>query len=139
MNTTPFMPSALIVVFDAQCLLCNGWVRFLLRHDRRDVFRFASIQGRTGQALLHQAGLQVAGLQTLLLVDGTNSWQHTGAILRILHHLGWPWRAAWLGWVVPAALRDALYRLIARHRYWLFGRSETCWVPPPEVAARFLD
>jgi predicted DCC family thiol-disulfide oxidoreductase YuxK len=89
--------------------------------------------------LLHQAGLQVAGVQTLLLVDGTNSWQHTGAILRILHHLGWPWRAAWLGWVVPAALRDALYRLIARHRYWLFGRSETCWVPPPEVAARFLD
>ena len=139
MNTTPFMPSALIVVFDAQCLLCNGWVRFLLRHDRRGVFRFASIQGRTGQALLHQAGLQGTGLQTLLLVDGAHSWQHSGAILRILHHLGWPWRAAWLGWVVPAALRDALYRLIARHRYWLFGRSETCWVPPPEVAARFLD
>jgi predicted DCC family thiol-disulfide oxidoreductase YuxK len=139
MNPAPLMPSALIVVFDAQCLLCNGWVRFLLRHDRRGIFRFASIQGRTGQALLHQAGLQVEGLQTMLLVDGANSWQHTAAILRILHHLGWPWRAAWLGWWVPWPLRDGLYRLIARHRYWLFGRSKTCWVPPPDVAARFLD
>ncbi|MBP8149979.1 MAG: thiol-disulfide oxidoreductase DCC family protein [Limnohabitans sp.] len=129
----------MILVFDGQCLLCNGWVRFLLRHDQRGVFRFAAIQGRTGQALLQQAGLQVEGLQTLLLVDGTNSWQHTGAILRILHHLGWPWRAAWLGWLVPAVLRDALYRLVARHRYRIFGRTETCMVPLPDVAARFLD
>lgn len=135
----PTTSSPLIVVFDGQCLLCNGWVRFLLRHDQRGVFRFAAIQGRTGQALLQQAGLQVEGLQTLLLVDGTTSWQHTGAIFRILHHLGWPWRAAWVGWLVPALLRDALYRWVARHRYRIFGRSETCMVPPPDVKARFLD
>lgn len=135
----PVSTPSLILVFDGQCLLCNGWVRFLLRHDQRGVFRFAAIQGRTGQALLQQSGLQVEGLQTLLLVDGTNSWQHTGAILRILHHLGWPWRAAWLGWLVPAVLRDALYRLVARHRYRIFGRTETCMVPLPDVAARFLD
>lgn len=133
--TTP----SLIVVFDAQCLLCNGWVKFLLRHDQRGVFRFAAIQGRTGQALLQQAGLQVEGLQTLLLVDGPTHWQHTAAILRILHHLGWPWRAAWLGWLVPAVLRDPLYRWVARHRYRIFGRTETCMIPPPDVAARFLD
>ncbi len=133
--TTP----SLIVVFDAQCLLCNGWVKFLLRHDQRGVFRFAAIQSRTGQALLQQAGLQVEGLQTLLLVDGPTRWQHTAAILRILHHLGWPWRAAWLGWLVPAVLRDALYRWVARHRYRVFGRTETCMVPPSDVAARFLD
>ena len=135
----PTTSSPLIVVFDGQCLLCNAWVRFLLRHDQRGVFRFAAIQGRTGQALLQQAGLQLEGLQTLLLVDGVKSWQHTAAILRILHHLGWPWRAAWLGWLVPALLRDALYRWVARHRYRIFGRTETCMVPPPDVAARFLD
>lgn len=136
------MPTAtpsLIVVFDGQCLLCNGWVRFLLRHDQRGVFRFAAIQGRTGQALLQRTGLQVEGLQTLLLVDGTTSWQHTGAILHILHHLGLPWRAAWVGWLVPAVLRDALYRWVARHRYRIFGWTDICMVPPPDVAARFLD
>ena len=135
----PASTPSLIVVFDGQCLLCNAWVRFLLRHDQRGVFRFAAIQGRTGQALLQQAGLQLEGLQTLLLVDGVKSWQHTAAIMRILHHLGWPWRAACVGWLVPAVLRDALYRLVARHRYRIFGRTETCMVPPPDVAARFLD
>ena len=88
----------MIVVFDAQCLLCDGWVRFLLRHDKRRVLRFASIQGANGQALLAHAGLHVDGLQTLLLVDGDRSWQHTAAILRVLHALGWPWRLAWTAW-----------------------------------------
>lgn len=129
----------MIVVFDAQCLLCSSWVKFLLRFDRRGVFRFASIQGAAGQALLAAAGLSVDGLQTLLLVDGKRNWQHTGAILRVLHALGWPWRLAWLLWVVPAPARDAAYRLVARNRYRLFGRSEACLMPPADHALRFLD
>jgi len=128
-----------IVVFDAQCLLCNGWVQFLLRRDAAARLRFASIQGRTGQELLARAGLQVQGLQTLLVVDGDRAWQHTAAILRVLHALGWPWRLAWLAWLIPAALRDPLYRLLARHRYRWFGRSATCLLPPADMAARFLD
>ena len=129
----------MIVVFDAQCLLCNRWVKFLLKHDRHARLQFASIQGTEGQALLARAGLKVDGLQTLLLVDGTRSWQHTNAILRILHVLGWPWRAAWLAWPIPSPVRDALYRLVARNRYWLFGRSDTCLMPPADYSARFLD
>jgi predicted DCC family thiol-disulfide oxidoreductase YuxK len=129
----------LIIVFDAQCLLCSGWVQFLLRHDLRGVFRFASIQGVVGRELLARAGLEVNGLQTLLLVDGERSWQHTAAIFRILHGLGWPWRLAWIGWLIPPLLRDALYRWVARNRYWMFGRSETCLMPPPCHATRFLD
>jgi predicted DCC family thiol-disulfide oxidoreductase YuxK len=129
----------MILVFDAKCLLCNGWVQFLLRHDHRGIFRFASIQGKSGQALLAQAGLRVDSLQTLLLVDGNRSWQHTAAILRVLHGLGWPWRVAWIGWLVPSLIRDAVYRWIARNRYWLFGRSEVCLVPPSDYVARFLD
>lgn len=129
----------MIVVYDAQCLLCSGWVQFLLRHDRAGAFRFAAIQGVTGQRLLADAGLKVDGLQTLLLIDGARSWQETAAILRVLHALGWPWRLAWFGWLVPAPLRNALYRLVARNRYRLFGRSPVCIVPPADVRARFLD
>ncbi len=128
----------MIVVFDAQCLLCNGWVQFLLRHDRRGVFQFASIQGTTGQVLLAQAGLPLDNLQTLLLVDGGQSWQHTEAIFRVLGLLGWPWSAAWLGWLVPMPLRDAAYRWVAKNRYKFFGRAETCLMPPPDYAMRFL-
>ncbi|KQO19641.1 thiol-disulfide oxidoreductase DCC family protein [Acidovorax sp. Leaf78] len=129
----------MIVVFDAQCLLCNGWVQFILRHDRAGRIRFASMQGATGRQLLADAGLRVDSLQTLLVIDGDRSWQHTAAILRVLHALGWPWRLAWVGWLVPAPLRDALYRWVARNRYRIWGRSEVCMVPSPETAARFLD
>lgn len=129
----------MIVVFDGQCLLCNGWVQFLLRHDRAQRIRFASIQSAAGQQLLARAGLQVEGLQTLLVIDGERSWQQTAAILRVLHAVGWPWRLAWVGWLVPAPLRDALYRWVARNRYRIWGRSATCMLPALEHAARFLD
>jgi len=129
----------MIVVFDGQCLLCNGWVQFLLQHDRSQRIRFASIQSAVGQQLLARAGLQVEGLQTLLVIDGERSWQHTAAILRVLHALGWPWRLAWVGWLVPAPLRDALYRWVARNRYRIWGRSATCMLPAPEHRARFLE
>mgnify|MGYP003585002885 FL=1 len=129
----------MIVVFDAQCLLCNGWVQFLLRHDRKGRIRFASMQGATGGQLLADAGLTVTGLQTLLVVDQGRSWQHTAAILRVLHELGWPWRLAWAGIVVPAPLRDVIYRWVARNRYRFWGRSAVCMVPPQSSADRFLD
>lgn len=127
----------MIVVFDAHCLLCNGWVRFLLQRDPRGLFQFASIQGATGQALLKRAGLPLNGLETLLLVKGDRTWQHTAAILRVLSALGWPWRAAWLAWLVPAPLRDSAYRHIARNRYKLFGRADKCLLPPPDYATDF--
>ncbi|WP_218243584.1 thiol-disulfide oxidoreductase DCC family protein [Comamonas fluminis] len=129
----------MIVVFDAQCLLCNSWVQFLLKHDKQGIFQFAAIQGQVGSQLLAEAGLKIEGLQTLLLVDGPQSWQHTDAILRVLHALGWPWRLAGVARLIPAALRDALYRVIARNRYQWFGKSEQCLMPDPAVAARFLD
>jgi len=129
----------MIVVFDAQCLLCSRWVQLLLRHDRHKVFQFASIQGETGRALLAREGLKAEQLETLLLVDGARSWQHTGAVLRVLSRLGWPWRLAGAAWLVPAPLRDAAYRWIARNRYRLFGQSDVCMCPPADHRLRFLD
>ena len=129
----------MIIVFDAQCLLCSRSVQFLLRHDKKGVFQFASIQGETGAALLTNAGLSVNGLQTMLLCDDGRVWEQSAALLRVLHGLGWPWRFAWVAWLVPAPLRDGAYRVVARNRYRLFGRAETCLIPPENAAARFLD
>lgn len=128
----------MIVVFDAKCLLCSGWVQFLLKRDSRKVFQFASIQSTTGAELLAKAGLPVDGLETLLLLDGERSYQHTAAILRVLHQLGWGWRLFWIGWLVPSPIRNAVYRFCARHRYLFFGRTEACFLPRPEDAWRFL-
>jgi predicted DCC family thiol-disulfide oxidoreductase YuxK len=129
----------MIVVFDAQCLLCNHWVQFLLRRKTGRHIRFASIQGEAGKQLLSRAGLQVRELETLLVIENGKSWQHTAAILRVLHALGWPWRLAWIAWLIPSGLRDAAYRWVARNRYRIVGRSESCMVPAAADAARFMD
>jgi predicted DCC family thiol-disulfide oxidoreductase YuxK len=128
----------MIVVFDAKCLLCSGWVQFLLKHDQRKVFQFASLQSPAGAKLLAEAGLPVENLETLLLVDGDRTYQHTAAILRVVYQLGWGWRLLWLGWLVPAPLRDSVYRFCARNRYRIFGRREACFLPSPEHEGRFL-
>ena len=129
----------MIVVFDAHCLFCSGWVHFLLKHDRRGVLNFASMQGANGRALLARAGLDVNHLDTLLLVDGSRTWRNSAALFRVLHALGWPWRLAWAAWLVPAFVRDSIYRWVALNRYRMFGRSESCMLPPAEFAGRFLD
>ena len=128
----------MIVVFDAHCLLCSGWVQFLLRHDRRQVLRFASMQTDGGRALLDRAGIDTLAPDTFLLVDGDRLRTQTHAIFHVLHALGWPWRLAWMLWIIPAPLRDAAYRSLARHRYRWFGRRETCWLPSPRDEARFI-
>ncbi|RZK14196.1 MAG: DUF393 domain-containing protein, partial [Hymenobacter sp.] len=58
--------------------------------------------------------------------------------LRVVRHLGWPWRAATVGYLLPRAWRDALYRYVARHRYRWFGRQQACMLPTPELRERFL-
>ncbi|MGH8783015.1 thiol-disulfide oxidoreductase DCC family protein [Paraburkholderia sp.] len=128
----------MILVFDARCLLCSSWVRFLLKRDRRKVFRFASMQSPAGEALLKAAGLSVENLETLLLVDGEQSYRHTAAILRIAHQLGGAWRLLWLGWLVPAPIRDAAYRFVARNRYRIFRRREQCFLPSADDQSRFI-
>jgi predicted DCC family thiol-disulfide oxidoreductase YuxK len=129
----------MIIVFDAKCLLCSAWVQFLLKHDRRRVFRFASIQSKVGVKLLARAGLTVTDLETLLFVDGERNYQHTAAILRVLHQLGFPWRFAWIGWLVPSFIRDSAYKWVARNRYRIFGRSESCYIPGVDHKLRFIE
>jgi predicted DCC family thiol-disulfide oxidoreductase YuxK len=127
-----------IVVFDAHCLLCSGSVQFLLRHDHRRRLRFATIQSDAGRALLAKAGIDAVDPESFVLVGEARIWTGSAAVLRVAHALGWPWRLAWIAWIVPAPLRDALYRWIARHRYRWFGRSEQCFLPEAADATRFI-
>jgi predicted DCC family thiol-disulfide oxidoreductase YuxK len=127
-----------VVVFDALCLLCSANARFILRHDRRRRFRLASMQSEAGAALYRRFGIDPADPETLILVEGGRARRDSDAVLAIWSGLGWPWRAAAALRIVPAALRDPLYRWVARNRYRWFGRRETCWLPAPQLADRFL-
>lgn len=127
-----------VIVFDALCLLCSANARFILNHDRRRHFRLASMQSEAGAALYRRFGIDPADPETLILVEGGRARRDSDAVLAIWSGLGWPWRAAAVLRVVPAALRDPLYRWVARNRYRWFGRRQACWLPGPELADRFL-
>lgn len=136
MHDTP----APIIVYDGVCLLCSRWVRFLLQRDTQAQFRFASIQSGSGRRLMLAHGLDPASPLSLLLVDDDHGYTDTDAISRVLRRLNrWPWRTIGIciPWV-PRFIRDPLYRLVARHRYRLFGRSDHCFVPTEEQLARFM-
>jgi len=131
-------PGGPVILFDAECVLCSANARFVLRHDRARRFRLASVQGGAGAALARAHGLDPDDPATILVVDGRRVRRDSDAVLAIWEGLGWPWAAAGALRVVPARLRDPVYRWVARHRYRLFGRRDTCWVPSPEDRDRVL-
>jgi predicted DCC family thiol-disulfide oxidoreductase YuxK len=127
------------IVFDGVCVLCNGWVRFLLRHDRHQRYRFAAMQGESGRALLHAHGLDPDDPVSFLLVEDGRACTDTDAIARVLRGLGGAWVVpAVLLMVLPRFVRDPAYRFLARNRYRIFGRHAQCLLPTPQQAARFL-
>lgn len=127
-----------IIVFDAECVLCSANAQFVLRHDWQGRFRLASMQGEVGAALYRKFGIDPADPDTLIVVSGDKVLRDTAAIFAIWSGLGWPWRALTIFRLIPAALRDGLYRLVARNRYRLFGERQTCWMPAAEHADRVL-
>lgn len=127
-----------LVVYDGDCVMCSGWVEFILRRDRGEQFRFVGAGSPLGQALYRHYGLNPVTYDSHILIEEGRPLFQSDASLRILQRLGWPWRAAaWLR-VLPRAWRDVGYRFIARNRYRLFGRRTVCHAPEPDAAHRFL-
>ncbi|QIO89263.1 MULTISPECIES: thiol-disulfide oxidoreductase DCC family protein [Stenotrophomonas] len=127
-----------VIVFDGVCALCSRWVRFLLRVDRQERYRFAAMQGTHGRVLLRQHGLDPDDPLSFLLLEDGRAWTDTDAIVRVLVGLGGPWRLAVVLRAVPRRLRDRAYRALARNRYRWFGRQDGCFLPSAEQARRFL-
>ena len=127
-----------IIVFDAICVLCSANAQFILRHDRRGHFRLTAMQSEAGAALYRRFGIDPADPETLIVVTGDEALRDSDAIIAIWRELSWPWRLGAVARFVPRALRDPLYRWVARHRYRLFGRRDSCWLPPPEARDRIL-
>ncbi len=129
-----------ILVFDGVCVLCSGSVQFVLRHDRKEQYRFVTTQSVTGRELMVAHGMDPDAPLSVLLVEGAQGYTESTAMLRVLKRFGGAWRA--LGFMfgcVPRVVRDDVYRWIARHRYRWFGRRDVCYLPAPGQAARFMS
>ena len=128
-----------IVLFDGECKLCDALSRFIIRHDGALRMRLCPLQSDTGQALLRHFGLPTDDMDTVVVVEGGRAHVRSDAILTVLRRLPLPWRLGALGRVVPRPLRDWLYGHVARNRYRLFGKYDTCLMPTPEVMEHFLQ
>jgi predicted DCC family thiol-disulfide oxidoreductase YuxK len=129
-----------LMLFDGVCNLCSASMRFVLKYDRTHAIRFATMQSTTGQAMLHRLGLPTGEYESFLFIEKGQVHAQSRAALRLARSLAFPWRQmVWAASILPRPLADWLYRLIARNRYRLFGKRDTCLVPQPHEKARFLD
>jgi predicted DCC family thiol-disulfide oxidoreductase YuxK len=117
-----------IVLIDGVCVLCSRWYRFVSARDRTHRFRFVAIQEPEGRVIAQRHGIDPQNPTTFILLAGGVAFVRSDAALRILGQLpGWRW--TWLLRIVPTAMRDRLYDLVARNRYRWFGRLDVCILP----------
>lgn len=135
---TNVTPDEAVVLFDGVCNLCNGLVSFLISRDPGGRLQFAALQSDAGQELLTQHGLPTEGFDSFVLVEGEQLYTKSAAAIRVAELLGWPYRAARAGRLVPRGLRDSLYDIVAANRYDWFGRKDQCMIPDEDVSDRFL-
>jgi predicted DCC family thiol-disulfide oxidoreductase YuxK len=133
-----------LLLYDGVCGLCSRLVQFVLEHDRRALFKFASLQSETGREMVLRAGGNPDELSSLYVFANYRSpearaFTRSRAALFVVGALGWPWKVAVVLRVLPTALLDRFYDVIAGTRYRLFGRQEQCLIPRPEFRSRFVD
>lgn len=131
-------PADSVVLFDGVCKFCAGAVQFIIPRDPRASLKLAAMQSDTGQALLRWAGLPLDDFDTMVFIERGRVYTRSTAILRITRFLRWPWPLFSLAVSIPGPIRDYLYREFAKNRYLLFGKNESCMMPTPDVARRFL-
>ncbi len=135
---TPCHPNQLIVLYDGVCLLCQQSVQFIIRHDKKNKFVFASLQSDAAQKLLGEIHIKNS-LDTIVLLKGQLHFEKSDAVLEIVKNLSGAWPLFFAFKIVPRFLRDAVYTYVAKHRYGWFRKSDSCLVPSAEIRDKFLD
>ncbi len=133
------MSESHIVIFDGVCNLCNGAVNFIIRRDPNKKFSFTPMQSESGKRLIGKYDATMVGVDTFLLIKNGQCYERTDAAIEIAADLTGFWSMFRFSKILPRSFRDYFYRLIARNRYKLFGRSEECVLPSPEVCDRFFE
>ncbi|MGE0612082.1 MAG: thiol-disulfide oxidoreductase DCC family protein [Hyphomicrobiales bacterium] len=127
-----------LIVFDGVCVMCSGFAQFVAARDPQGHFRFATAQSGIGNALFRHYGLDPDDFETNLLIEDGHAWGRMEAFARIMARLGFPWSLSRVVLALPRGPRDWLYERIARNRYRLFGRRETCVLPSAFGKDRFV-
>lgn len=128
-----------IILFDGVCNLCNASVNFVIKHDKKAQFLFASFQSDAAKEIMLHFNLKNLNLDSIVLIDDRKIYEKSTAILRIARLLSGGYKFLYFFIVIPKSVRDWLYSYIAKNRYKFFGKRERCMIPSLELKNRFLD
>ncbi|OYU81233.1 MAG: thiol-disulfide oxidoreductase [Flavobacterium sp. BFFFF1] len=128
-----------IILFDGVCNLCNRMVQFVIKHDKKDLFRFVALQSELGQEIQRHIGIDTKNIDSVILYDPGHAYYYkSSAAIEIMQEFGGVFYAARLFKIIPNALRNGIYDYVARNRYSWYGKTEHCMMPTPEIKAKFL-
>jgi predicted DCC family thiol-disulfide oxidoreductase YuxK len=127
----------IIILFDGVCNLCNGFINFLIDRDAKKQFKFASLQSSFGESILLKNNLPTDDYQSVIILENEELFTKSSAIFKVIERLpNWRWLRIFK--VLPNFILDGIYGLIARNRYHIFGKRDSCRLPTPELRDRFL-
>ncbi|MEM7486182.1 MAG: thiol-disulfide oxidoreductase DCC family protein [Bacteroidota bacterium] len=128
-----------IILFDGVCNLCNGVIQFIIKRDKKDIFRYAALQSETGIRLTQERGIDTSKIDSFILIEpGVAYFTKSDAALRIGQDFGGLWKILAIFTWIPTSFRNVVYDFVARNRYRWFGRKDACMIPTPELQAKFL-
>ncbi len=127
----------MIVFFDGVCNLCQSSVSYLIKHDKKGVLKFASLQGNYAKDFVNETEIQ--SMQSILFFDGKMLYKKSTAVLKLSRLLGGWHQMLLLGYILPRFFRDWLYNIVAKNRYRWFGKKDQCMLPSKGFENRFLD
>lgn len=128
-----------LVLFDGVCNLCNHFIQFIIVHDPKAVFSFASLQSDAGKEIIKGIDFKKGIPNSVIYIREGSVFTKSTAALLISKKLNNGLSFFWLLLIVPVFIRDFIYDFVALHRYKWFGRKEACWLPTPELLKRFID
>lgn len=128
-----------LILFDGVCNLCNSSIQYVIKHDKKDTFMFAPLQGDTGKEIIERFDIDPTKTDSILLYSYRNGLSiKSTAALKIAKHLGFPRSILSMFLIVPPFIRNWVYDYIAKNRYKWYGKKEECMIPTPELKAKFL-
>jgi predicted DCC family thiol-disulfide oxidoreductase YuxK len=129
-----------IILFDGVCNLCDSLLQFVIRHDKKDVFRFVALQSNLGQEIVNHIGVQNKNIDSVILyVPGVAYYYKSSAALEIARELGGFFHFGTIFKIIPTVLRNYIYDYVAKNRYSWYGKKASCMIPTPELKSKFLE
>lgn len=129
-----------IILFDGVCNLCSSAVQLIIENDKKDIFRFVSLQSDLGQEITTYLGISSADLDSIILYQpGYAYYYKSQAVFEIAKELGGIYSISTIFSVLPSSITDYVYGYIAKNRYKWYGKKEFCMIPTNDIKAKFLE